>query len=219
MGRARILAVDDQRYFRELVEGLLSDEGYEVRTAASGEEALHLFEREDFEVVLTDLVMPGIDGAELVRRLKERRPEQDIVMVTGVVDVSAAVEAMKLGATDYILKPFDRTGLLDSVDKILSRRRLREEHARLIEENLEFMGVLSLFERAAGLFTTLSVEPLAERIIEGLCLDTRAQTGVLWAAEEAGGSTLHLAGARGLVRIEDEPESIDGPAALARWCP
>lgn len=219
MGRARILAVDDQRYFRELVEGLLSDEGYEVRTAASGEEALHLFEREDFEVVLTDLVMPGIDGAELVRRLKERRPEQDIVMVTGVVDVSAAVEAMKLGATDYILKPFDRTGLLDSVDKVLSRRRLREEHARLIEENLEFMGVLSLFERAAGLFTTLSVEPLAERIVEGLCLDTRAQTGVLWAAEEPGGSTLHLAGARGLVRIEDEPESIDGPAALARWCP
>jgi len=219
MSKARILAVDDQRYFRELVEGLLSDEGYEVRTASSGEEALHLFEREDFEVVLTDLVMPGIDGSELVRRLKERRPDQDIVMVTGVVDVSAAVEAMKLGATDYILKPFDRTLLLESVDKILSRRRLREEHARLIEENLEFMGVLSLFERAAGLFTTLSVEPLGERIVEGLCLETRAQTGVLWVAEEIGGRELRLAGARGLVRIEDEPETIDCQKALGSWCP
>lgn len=219
MSKARILAVDDQRYFRELVEGLLSDEGYEVQTASSGEEALHLFEREDFEIVLTDLVMPGIDGAELVRRLKERRPDQDIVMVTGVVDVSAAVEAMKLGATDYILKPFDRGLLLDSVDKILSRRRLRDEHARLIEENLEFMGVLSLFERAAGLFTTLSVEPLGERIVEGLCLETRAQTGVLWAAEEMGAGTLRLAGARGLVRVEDEPESIDGAKVLGRWCP
>jgi len=219
MSRARILAVDDQRYFRELVEGLLSDEGYEVQTACSGEEALHLFEREDFEIVLTDLVMPGIDGSELVRRLKERRPDQDIVMVTGVVDVSAAVEAMKLGATDYILKPFDRTLLLESVDKILSRRRLREEHARLIEENLEFMGVLSLFERAAGLFTTLSVEPLGERIVEGLCLETRAQTGVLWVAEEIGSSQLRLAGARGLVRIEDEPETIDSDEVLGRWCP
>ena len=219
MSKARILAVDDQRYFRELVEGLLSDEGYEVQTACSGEEALHLFEREDFEIVLTDLVMPGIDGSELVRRLKERRPDQDIVMVTGVVDVSAAVEAMKLGATDYILKPFDRTLLLESVDKILSRRRLREEHARLIEENLEFMGVLSLFERAAGLFTTLSVEPLGERIVEGLCLETRAQTGVLWVAEETGGRDLRLAGARGLVRIEDEPETIDCEKALGSWCP
>ena len=74
MSKARILAVDDQRYFRELIEGLLEDEGYDVQTAASGEEALHILEREDFEIVVTDLVMPGIDGAELVRRVKERCP-------------------------------------------------------------------------------------------------------------------------------------------------
>jgi DNA-binding response OmpR family regulator/GGDEF domain-containing protein len=219
MSRARILAVDDQRYFRELVEGLLEDEGYEVQTAASGEEALHLFEREDFDVVLTDLVMPGIDGAELLRRIKERRPDQDVVMVTGVVDVKSAVDAMKLGATDYILKPFDRSLLLDSVDKILQRRRLREEHARLIEENLEFMGVLSLFERASGLFSTLSVDPLAERIVEGLCLETRAQTGVLWVAENVESKEMRLVGARGLVRVDDEPESIDRDRALHQWCP
>ncbi len=108
MSKARILAVDDQRYFRELIEGLLDDEGYSVQTCGSAEEALHVLEREDFDVVVTDLVMPGIDGAELVRRIKERRPDQDVVMVTGVVDVKTAVDTMKLGATDYILKPFDR---------------------------------------------------------------------------------------------------------------
>ena len=81
MSKARILAVDDQRYFRELIEGLLEEEGYLVRTCASGEEALHILEREDFDIVVTDLVMPGIDGAELVCRVKERLPEQDIVMV------------------------------------------------------------------------------------------------------------------------------------------
>ena len=118
MSRARILAVDDQRYFRELTEGLLGDAGYDVQTASSGEEALHILEHTDFDIILTDLVMPGIDGSELIRRVKERRPNQDIVMVTGVVDVKIAVEAMKQGAVDYILKPFDRAALVDSIEKI-----------------------------------------------------------------------------------------------------
>ncbi|MBW1885269.1 MAG: response regulator, partial [Deltaproteobacteria bacterium] len=142
MSKARILAVDDQRYFRELIEGLLQEEGYEVETVSTAVEALHLLDREVFDIVITDLVMPGVDGTELVGRIKERLPEQDIVMVTGVVDVKTAVEAMKQGATDYILKPFDRNTLADSLSKILQRRRLRDEHARLMTENLEYMGVL-----------------------------------------------------------------------------
>ncbi|MFK7897244.1 MAG: response regulator [Myxococcota bacterium] len=219
MSKARILAVDDQRYFRELIEGLLSEDGFDVRTASTGEEALHLLEREDFEIVITDLVMPGMDGSELVRKIKERRPEQEIIMVTGVVDVKSAVDAMKQGATDYILKPFDRPALTRSIDKILQRRGLRDEHARLIEENLEFMGVLSLFERAMGLFATLAVEPLAERLIEGLCLETRAQSGVLWVAEDRGSETLSLVGARGLVRVEGEPQSLTLDDFESAWCP
>ena len=219
MSKARILAVDDQRYFRELIEGLLEGGGYSVRTCATGEEALHILQHEDFDIVVTDLVMPGIDGAELVRRVKERLPEQDIVMVTGVVDVKTAVEAMKLGATDYILKPFDRGTLTDSLDKILATRRLKHEHARLMEENLEFMGILSLVERASGLHTTLSVAPLAERLIEGLCLETRAQSGVLWAAEDPGREQFELVGARGLVRVDGEPESVSIQDAEAAWCP
>lgn len=219
MSKARILAVDDQRYFRELTEGILDDAGYDVHTAASGEEALHILEHGDFDIILTDLVMPGIDGSELIRRIKERRPNQDIVMVTGVVDVKIAVDAMKQGAIDYILKPFDRSALLDSIEKILKQRQLRDEHARLVEENLQFMGVLSLFERAAGYFSTLSVEPLAERLLEGLCLETRAQSGVLWATEKAGGATLHLVGARGLVRIDGEPKTVGLDEFVAAWCP
>ena len=208
MPKARVLAVDDQRYFRELIEGLLTDEGYEVVTASSGEEALHILEREDFDIVLTDLVMPGIDGTQLVDRIKERAPDQEIVMVTGVVDVKTAVAAMKQGATDYILKPFDRKALADSLERILKRKRLREEHARLMAENLEYMGVLSLYERAAALFSTLALEPLAERIVEGLCLETGAQGGVLWAAEDLGASRLRLVGLRGLIRVDEEPRDL-----------
>jgi two-component system cell cycle response regulator len=208
MSKARVLAVDDQRYFRELIEGLLTDDGYEVVTASSGEAALHVFEREDFDIVITDLVMPGIDGNQLVERIKKRSPDQEIVMVTGVVDVKAAVDAMKQGATDYILKPFDGKALTTSLDKVLQRRRLREEHANLMLENLEYMGVMSLYERAAGLFSTLALEPLAERLVEGLCLETSSQAGVVWVADEPGAARMRLAGLRGLIRVEEEPREL-----------
>ncbi len=215
MPKARILAVDDQRYFRELIEEFLAAEGFEVQTASSGEEALHLLERSSFDIVLTDLVMPGMDGSELVHRVKSRNPDQDIVVVTGVVDVKTAVDAMKLGATDYLLKPFDRQALGLCLEGILQKRRLQSEHARLLAENIEFMGERRLFERALGLFACVAVQPLAERIVEGLCLETQAQGGVLWVHSGEGG--FELAAARGIVRVDAEPEKLDPaqlPAAL-----
>jgi DNA-binding response OmpR family regulator len=217
VGKGRVLAVDDQRYFRELVEGMLAEAGYEARSVSSGEEALRLLEQSDFDVVLTDLVMPGLDGSELVRRIRERDPEQDVVVVTGVVDVKTAVEAMKLGATDYLLKPFDAATLAASLDAILSQRRLRSEHARLLAENIEYMGERSLFERAIGLFSSLSLETLGERIVEALCLETEAKGGVIWVQQEAAPGRLALVAARGLVRVEAEPEGLvaeDLPAGL-----
>ncbi len=206
MAKARVLAVDDQRYFRELIGEFLAAEGFEAQTASSGEEALHLLERSAYDIVLTDLVMPGMDGSELVHRVKARNPDQDIVVVTGVVDVRTAVDAMKLGASDYLLKPFDRRALALCLEDILQKRRLQSEHARLLAENIEFMGERRLFERAFGLFACVGIQPLAERIIEGLCLETQAQGGVLWAHSEDG--PLELAAARGLVRLDAEPEKL-----------
>ena len=208
MAKARILAVDDQRYFRELLDGLLREEGYDVETVSSAEDALHALERDAFDVVVTDLVMPGVDGTELVGRIKERLPDQEIIMVTGVIDVKTAVDAMKQGVTDYILKPFDRNTLVGSLEKILQRRRLRDEHERLMNENLEYMGVLSLYERATQLFSSLSLQPLVERLIEGLCLESRAQGGVLWIVEELGSKRLRLEGVRGIIRVEEESEEL-----------
>src|SRR5262245_37061499 len=150
--------------------------------------------------------MPGMDGSELVHRVKARNPEQDIVVVTGVVDVRTAVDAMKLGASDYLLKPFDRRALGLCLESILQKRRLQSEHARLLAENIEFMGERRLFERALGLFACVSLQPLAERSVEGLCLETQAQGGVLWVHSEEG--PLELAAARGLVRLDAEPERI-----------
>lgn len=208
MAKARILAVDDQRYFRELLSGMLAAEGFEAETAASGEEALQILDASDFDVVLTDLVMPGMDGTELVHRIRQDDPDQDIVVITGVVDVKTAVDAMKLGATDYLLKPFDKRTLACTIETILQNRRLKTEHARLLSENIEYIGERSLYERALSLFSTLSVETLAMRIADVLCVETRAQGAVVWIVGQDGGRDLDLAGLRGLVRVAEEPETI-----------
>ena len=208
MAKARILAVDDQRYFRVYLEDLLVQQGFEVHTASSGEEALHLMERELYDVVVTDLVMPGLAGVELVERVKGRWPELDVVVVTSVGDVRTAVEAMRSGASDYLLKPLDATLLARSLEAILQRKRLRHEHASLMAENLEYLGVLSIYERTMALFSTLAVEPLADRIVEGLCLEARAQGGIAWLARADDPTRLRLAAARGLVRVEREAEEL-----------
>src|SRR5215510_7992621 len=204
MARGRILAVDDQRYFRELIEGLLVEEGFEVQTCGSGEEALRLLDRAVFDVIVTDLVMPAMTGIDLVQRVKERDPEQEIIVVTGVVDVQSAVDAMKVGATDYLLKPFDRATLATVLEGILQRARLRQERDRLLAENIEFLGERALFERAIALFRATSLEALSERVLDGLCRETGAQGGVLWWRAEEAPAELRLVTTHGLVRIEEE---------------
>jgi DNA-binding response OmpR family regulator len=218
MAKARVLAVDDQRYFRELIANLLTEEGYRAETASSGEEALRILDRADFDVVLTDLVMPGMDGSELLHRIKLRNPDQEVVVVTGVVDVATAVDAMKLGASDYLLKPFDRKTLAVTLDDLLLRRAIRRERDRLLAENLEFIAETRLLQRATELFSTLDREPLAQRMLRALCEETGAQGSVLWLASETRAESLELVAAHGLVRLADEPETIaaaDLPAPLA----
>jgi diguanylate cyclase (GGDEF)-like protein len=212
MSKGRVLAVDDQRYFRELIENLLTDEGYEVQTCASGEEALQALDHAVFDVIVTDLVMPVMTGIDLVQRVKERDPEQEIVVVTGVVDVQSAVDAMKIGATDYLLKPFDRAELTASLGGILQRARLRQERDRLLAENIEYLSERSLFERALALFGASSLEAVCERLLDGLCKETGAQSGVLWRAEDASAPRFRLALAHGLVRADEEQAEL--PEAL-----
>ncbi|MBW2234309.1 MAG: response regulator [Deltaproteobacteria bacterium] len=209
MPKARVLAVDDQLYFRTFLEGLLAEEGYEVETAADGVEALHAMERDRFDLVITDLVMPEMDGGELIKRIKERWPDQAVVIVSGVGDVQTAVDAMKYGATEYLLKPIERSTLARTLEQILNARRLHRESEKLMQENLEYMGALSLYERAVGLFATLSLQPLAERTLEAFCIETGAQSGVLWVRDDQDSDKLRLVAARGLVQVAEEPEALD----------
>jgi two-component system cell cycle response regulator len=157
-----------------------------------------------FDVVITDLVMPGMDGSELVQRVKERWPQQEVVVVTSLGDVRTAVDAMKLGATDYLLKPLDRVALLRSLAAIRERRRMHEENQRLTNENLEHLSAFAQYERLLALFATASIDQLADRVVEMLCLETNAHGGVAWVGRPDAPTRLRLTGVSGLVRVEDE---------------
>ncbi|MBT5055389.1 MAG: response regulator [Gemmatimonadetes bacterium] len=118
-----ILVVDDDDSLRELCSRVLMAQGHEVHTASLAEEALALAAQNNYRVVLLDLKMPGMDGIECLRRLKAQGCRADIVMITGYGNVPTAVEAMKVGARDFIEKPFRPDDLHAMLQDILARQR------------------------------------------------------------------------------------------------
>jgi DNA-binding NtrC family response regulator len=134
--RSRVLVVDDEPNMCRSLAIVLSEEGrYEVDTATSGAAALPKLERVD--LVLTDLSMPGMDGLELLRRTKEASPETPVVLMTAYSTVQSAVEAMKGGAFEYLIKPFANEELLSVVESALKLRRLTRENRRLRQQIAE----------------------------------------------------------------------------------
>jgi CheY-like chemotaxis protein/DNA-binding transcriptional ArsR family regulator len=103
---AKILVVDDDEELREDVVEMLQREGYEVIDVGTGEEAIEKLKKESVDIILTDLMMPGIDGMEVLRQSKKLKPAVRVIMITGFGTIENAVEAMKEGASDYISKPF-----------------------------------------------------------------------------------------------------------------
>ena len=133
----RILVVDDEEAIREIVASMLGAAGYATQQAGSGMEALaKLNSGEEFELMLSDLMMADLDGIGLLERTKEKYPDMPVVMVTAVHDISVALAAIRNGAYDYLLKPFEREQLLNTVSRALENRRLKVEN-RTYQTNLE----------------------------------------------------------------------------------
>jgi putative nucleotidyltransferase with HDIG domain len=133
----RILVVDDEEAIREIVCAILVAAGYICNQAGSGLEALALLDSgEEFELMLSDLMMADLDGIGLLERTKEKFPDMPVVMVTAVHDISVALAAIRNGAYDYLLKPFEREQLLNAVGRSLENRRLKVEN-RTYQTNLE----------------------------------------------------------------------------------
>jgi|SRR5438132_11329087 len=137
MPNERILVVDDEETIREVVSSMLGSGHYECKQAASAFEALALLDSgEEFELMLSDLLMPDLDGIGLLERTKEKFPDMPVVMVTAVHDISVALAAIRNGAYDYLLKPFEREQLMATVRRALENRRLKIEN-RAYQTELE----------------------------------------------------------------------------------
>lgn len=150
MKRERILVVDDDASLRRVIEFSLAETGYQVQTAASGEEGLALFEKQPADAVVTDITMPGMSGLDVLRKLQERAPGLPVIIITAYGTIESAVEAMKQGAYDYITKPFNRDELRLILERALKLRRLESENTRLREEVIgkyRFDGIIGTSER------------------------------------------------------------------------
>jgi diguanylate cyclase (GGDEF)-like protein len=207
MATGRILVVDDERFFRELYGEILSGAGHAVRTAGSGEEALRALAAEPADLVVSDLVMPGMDGLAFIREARRLDPELEAVAVTGRDDVRLAVSAMKSGCADFLLKPVEAEELSAVASRVLSRARLKREHGQLLAENLEFVKRQSLYRRSLEILATLDLERLQDLALQVLASVADAQGAALWIADEKGKLTLR--GYRGLVDRAALPPSLN----------
>jgi len=122
-----VLIVEDHDRLREQLGNFYEQEGYKVTTAACGEEGMEKLAREKFAIVVSDIKMPGIDGFQLARHIREKYPDTDVILITAFGNIRQAVEAMKLGASEYVTKPFQPEAIRLVSEKLIEKRRLLEE--------------------------------------------------------------------------------------------
>ncbi|HIP83563.1 MAG TPA: response regulator [Desulfocapsa sulfexigens] len=129
-----ILIVDDEDEFRELTIKRLKKRDLQCEGAANGEQALEMIAKGDFDVVLLDVKMPGMDGVEVLREIKRRKPLIEVVMLTGHASVESGIDGMKLGAFDYLMKPIELAPLLEKLKDAYKKKRMQQERI----ENAQF---------------------------------------------------------------------------------
>ncbi len=142
----KLLVIDDEPAIREGVRRILESESFQVETFASGHAALERIKQEPFDLVITDLKMPGISGMEVLKAIKEIQPDLPVIFITGYSSVDSAVEVMKLGAVDYIAKPFTPEEMLQTVKTALEQRVVALEDLYLLKELRDGEG----FDRFVG---------------------------------------------------------------------
>ena len=165
-----ILIVDDEKSLLDLLAVVLKKEGYRVKTCLAASRVFELLEKEEFDLLICDIKLPEVSGMEILRYVRESRPELPVIMITAYGSLKQAVEALKAGAIDYILKPFDVEELKIIIAKELEKRRLKEENI-LLKRNLRekysfenmigkskaMQEVYSLIEKSAGTDSTVLI--------------------------------------------------------------
>ncbi len=158
----KILVVDDERNIREIVSMVFEKDGHEVFKASTSEEAIEYLDSEIFDVVISDIKLPGINGIELLKIIKDKSGDIPVILITAYASTSSAIEALKNGAEDYIIKPFDIDELRIIVKKAYERKKLFVENLKLkkeLEKQKSFHGIISQNKKMKEIF--LLVEKIA----------------------------------------------------------
>jgi DNA-binding NtrC family response regulator len=202
--KANILVVEDDRVQRDILADILTTSGYGVKAVGSGAAAIEALRDDGFDLVLTDMRMPEMDGLELLREVKRLRPETEVVVMTAYATVETAVTAMKEGAIDYLGKPFDKDQLLMVVGRTVERTDLRRENQRLRE----------LVRSSVSLGNIIGESPEMQRVFDVIRRATPITSTVLIQGESGTGKELvarhiHFSGPR-----KDKPFVVVNCAAI-----
>ena len=176
---ASVLLVDDERFARTVYSDYLRAAGYEVELADDPDAAIRLLRARAFDVLLTDVVMPGGNGLQLLAEAKQLDPDIQVIVITALDRVGPAVRAMRAGAADYLVKPVTAEALQVSVQRSLATRAL-------LAENTALRGHLNLFETCQRITAGLEREKLVPIALSALCSESGAAHGVLVEREDGG---------------------------------
>jgi DNA-binding NtrC family response regulator len=136
MEKMKMMLVDDEERFLETTKKLLARKGYDVLTAASGSEALEILMKQTVHVVILDVKMPGMDGVATLKAIKSRYPLVEVIMLTGHATVESAVDGLKSGATDYLMKPADIDDVIKKAEEAYAKRQVLEGKIRVAQARM-----------------------------------------------------------------------------------
>ncbi len=189
MKKPTILVVDDELFFRRMYSELLSGDGYDVETCATGDKALERVSAGGVDVLLTDMVMPGIGGLEVLRLARNMENPPEVILVTGHATLETAIKALKIGARDYLIKPFNPEELRHIVRTCVEQRRLLDENALLKSQ-------IRLFQKGQNLSSLLETDRLLPQAVSILLQEIGRGRGFAFVLPEEG--KIRVAGLDGL---------------------
>jgi DNA-binding NtrC family response regulator len=176
-----ILVIDDEKNIRTTLQQVLESGGYEVATAVNGEDGLLKLTKSEFDMVLLDMKLPGMDGLEVLRKMRENNYETPVAIITAYGTIENAVEAMKLGAADYLRKPFSGPEIKALVKTILERQHLSEDqlgtYSELMEKAKMWINRRDFKQAENILRKALAIDPSRAEAFNllGICLELRGE--------------------------------------------
>ena len=200
--RPRVLVVDDEKFIRDIIADFLGMEGYIVRTAEDGTSAVTELERARYDMVISDLKMPKMGGLDLLKEVARVHPDTLTVIMTGFGTVETAIDAMKRGAYDYILKPFKVEEIVHIVQRGLEKRRLSAENLRLRE-------ALSLYKVSEAIAASLSLDEVVSTLSESALSEVRSDLVMTWLADGEGNFALRSLNYSSLLEEGEELGELD----------